>query len=443
MLQKASIPSPRASAVLMGFRLDDSIGDAVILEGIEPSRQLDQYINELQLKGERIPDHLGLAGQIRSLVYQLGRWKLGHSDLHLGNFLLHGSKLYLLDGYAVRTGGMKMNDLLQLGHGVRGVATTADLQRGWEQLDGGGRMPKHNPVSRKWWRKMERNCTGENRYFGRISIDGGGVTLAHSPGGRWKGYFFKQAKYPRRWSEFSRLSIAAKDWEETLPVLLGQIESDQFTVLKRTPSGDVLSGEIVLAGRPLEVVIKRPRRKLWYRYFNEIGRGTRSYRAWKKSWALIARDIPTAWPLAVIERRVFGYATDQLIVFEKIPGKTMAETDFGELAPPAREMLFHRAGRMLRKLEEADLYHFDGKASNFIVRADEKLGPSPMLVDVDGIRRRRWVAFGLQRLLRSLKDNPTYTPADSLALCRGYVPYARIQAENDEAEPEGAGGDVQ
>jgi hypothetical protein len=49
-LQKASVPSPRAVAVLSGFRLKDELGDAVIIEGIEPAVQLDQYLSERDLR---------------------------------------------------------------------------------------------------------------------------------------------------------------------------------------------------------------------------------------------------------------------------------------------------------------------------------------------------------------------------------------------------------
>ena len=46
------------------------------------------------------------------------------------------------------------------------------------------------------------------------------------------------------------------------------------------------------------------------------------------------------------------------------------------------------------------------------------------MIDVDGIRRRRWPLLGLHRLLRSMHENPAYAPADSLALCQGYAPRA-------------------
>jgi tRNA A-37 threonylcarbamoyl transferase component Bud32 len=419
-LQKAQIPAPRAVATLSGFRLNHQLGDAVILEAIEPAVPLDVYLHDLQRRAQPIPNHLQLALQLRTLVYQLGRARFGHSDLHLGNFLLKDQRLYLLDAYAVVSGGLRLNHLLQLAHSVRGIATRTDLMRGWETLGNGSPPPKKNPVSRRWWRIAERRSTGENRYFGRLRIDG------------WSGHFFKQFKYPRRGFPASGLQISDKDWIAAWPRLLAQIDSDQLEVLKRTASGDVLGGEMVLAGHPLSLIVKRPRRKLWYRYINEIGRGSRARRAWNKSWSLIARDIPTAWPLALMERRVLGYVVDQFILFERVPGPTLDRLNLDDLPAAQREMLLRRCGRLLRQLERDGLYHYDAKASNWIVRPDEQLGPSPVLIDVDGIRRVPWVALGIDRLLRSMKLRPEYTHADSLALCQGYAPWSHIQQENDE-----------
>ena len=63
--------------------------------------------------------------------------------------LLHDGKVYLLDGYAVRFGGLTMNNVMKLAHSVQGVATRTELQRGWNILGPGGRMPMRNPVSER------------------------------------------------------------------------------------------------------------------------------------------------------------------------------------------------------------------------------------------------------------------------------------------------------
>ena len=157
-MQKASIPAPRAIAVLSGYRLKDQLGDAVIIEGIEPAVQLDHYLSDFDLRGESVPDRRELVGQVIDLVHQMSLAKLGHSDLHLGNFLLREGKVYLLDGYAVRKGGLRMKDLLLLGHSARRFATTADLLRGWFALTSGGRMPPVNRASKRLYRKfLERS----------------------------------------------------------------------------------------------------------------------------------------------------------------------------------------------------------------------------------------------------------------------------------------------
>src|SRR5439155_16500956 len=74
--------------------------------------------------------------------------------------------------------------------------------------------------------------------------------------------------------------------------------------------------------------------------------------------------------------------------------------------------------------------HFDAKSTNWIIHDDPLVGPTPILVDVDSVRHYLWSAEGIRRLLRSMKDHLQYTPQDSLALCQGYAPRARIVRED-------------
>jgi hypothetical protein len=56
----------------------------------------------------------------------------------------------------------------------------------------------------------------------------------------------------------------------------------------------------------------------------------------------------------------------------------------------------------------------------------------PILIDPDGIRRRRWLLLGIRRLLRSMWEHPQYTIPDSIALAQGYAPRAPILKPDDE-----------
>jgi tRNA A-37 threonylcarbamoyl transferase component Bud32 len=416
-LQKAKMPAPRAVAVLSGFVIAKVKGDAVISEAIEPAVQLDRYLHSFELRGERAPDHRDLSRQVREVVKSLGQAGYGHDDLHLGNFLRTDKGVFLLDAYAVTPGGLKMRQILRLGHSVARYATRQDIRRGWDLLAPGSKMPRANDISPHIWRKSVARIRGRNRYFGRLASDD------------WSGVCFNRWKYPHRFSPASRMEIAEKDWEREWPTLWAKVEGGLLEVLKTSRSGDVLAGDVTLAGRPVEVIVKRARRKLWYRYINEIGRGSRSWRAWKKAWNLLVRGIPTAWPLLIMQRRVLGYVVDQVIVFERVPGKTLATTNLDLLEPPARADLFHRCGRILRRIEAVGFSHFDSKASNWIVMPDDRRGPTPVMVDVDGVRFYRWDTFGIQRLLKSMREHRQYTVTDSLALCQGYAPFTRMEEE--------------
>jgi len=421
MLQKAQIPAPRAVAVLMGFKLNGQSGDAVIMEAIEPSVQLDQYFSGLTLRGERAPDHREISRQVRELIKQLAVAKLGHDDLHLGNFLLKEGKVYLLDGYAVRR-GMRSRDLYRLAHSVRPFATLTDLVRGWELLVGGF-PPDRNPISPELRQEFLKRIGGDNQYFGRLDL------------GEWTGVFFRQTKFAKRWSKASTLRIERQQWEKIWPELWREVEADKLRVLKRSRSGDVVATELQLGGTALQVVIKRPYKRHWYRYLNEIPRRSRSWRGWMKGWNLIARNLPTAWPLLVMERRRFGYVTDHISIFERVPGPTLWRTNLDDLSWEQRDMLFRRIGHILRTIDETGLSHFDAKAPNWIVLEDEKLGPYPVLIDTDAVRFRRWAALGIERLLRSMKGHAQYTPDDSLSLCLGYAPYSPPKPETVNAKP--------
>lgn len=420
-LQKFNIPAPKPVAEFLGITLDNLPGDAVVLEAIEPAVQLDEYLHGFLRRGQPIPNHRELAEKIRHILRQLKEAGLGHNDLHLGNFLLKNDQIFLLDGYAVHFGGLKMDDLLNLAHGLQGIATRTDLLRGWKDLGPDAPIPSFNPVSPPQWRKLVDRSRAQNAYFGKLQF------------GPWSGFFFKRYKYPRRWALASELAIQSQDWQTAWPKLWNQIESNQLEIIKTGPSGDVLGGEITLAGRTLPIVVKRPFKRYWYRYLNEIGRGSRAWRAWHKAWTLIVRGIPTAWPLMVLQKRSMGYITDALIIFERIPGPPLAAADLDAMNPQDRQQFFRRTGAILRQIDKLGIAHFDAKPGNWIVKQDPILGSQPILIDVDGIRFRRWITLGISRLLRGMLEHPQYTPADSLALCQGYAPFSStlIQKETE------------
>lgn len=463
VLQELRLPSPRALALLRGLRREGRVGDAVLTWAVEPSEPLDELLNRCRREATALPQRRAWFEAVVGLLEKLARSGLGHDDLHFGN-LLHAPTpqsphgLVLLDAYALHPGRLTLHDLLVLGYSAQAHATRTELLRGWRRLlaatPGGVRgaggsykasshragssregafrggasrgeassplPPLANAVTRRQWRKaVERMCRP----------GGGGceaVEWVAPDGGLYRGLCFVRQRFPHRHSVASGLTLSSGEWLREWPRLWEQLVSETLEPLKRSASGDVWGGEVVLTGVPVEVVVKRAYRRYAYRYITELGRGTRTWRAWWKSWALLARDIPTAWPLLMLQRRRLGVVTDQLIVFERVPGRQLDRTDLLSLSTDERERLFRRVGRLLRRIDDTDLVHFDTKASNILIRPDPVLGPGPVLVDVDGVRTYSWRGEGLRRLIQSMREHhPDFTDHDAESLRRGYAPWAR------------------
>lgn len=415
-LQKAGVPSPRAAAYLSGLILEGNKGDAVLSVAVEPSETLDRFIQRHRIAGLPIPGRRELCAQVIELVNKLANSGLGHSDLHLGNFLLHNGKLFLLDAYAVSKTESRIlppGDLEVLAYGVAATATRTELLRGWRALGNGNReLPKlASSVARRQWRKSLERMLGNTEYAGVVKA------------GDWEGLCFKRWAFPLRFSRAAGLQLTPEDWTSEWPRLLKQIEAETLNPLKRGRSADVWEAEVVLGGIPIEVVIKRAFRRYPYRYITELGRGSRSWRAWKKSWMLLVRGIPAAWPLALLERKMAGVVADQFIICEKVRGWQLDALP-SQIQGAERDLLFRRVGKLLRRIELTQLVHFDTKASNFMAMEDEKQGWIPVLVDVDGVRGYTWRGEGLRRLLEDIETRPErFRDGDAAALRAGYAPW--------------------
>jgi hypothetical protein len=424
-LQKASVPSPRAIAQLAGFRIGETLGDAVIVDGLDPWQRLDELLLDHELRAQPVSERRHLALQVRTILHQLGRAGLGYECLSLRDFIVSGRRVLLRGGRRVRRGGMRQRDVMRLAHEASRFATRSELVRAWRLLMPETQVPRRNPLSPSLWRRFTRSAFGENEQFGRLSI------------GEWTGVFTKRSPHARRWATSSRLGITHDDWQREWPRLLERIGRNELTTIKSDPSGDVFVAQVTLAGQAVQVIVKRPKRKLWYRYVLDLGRAARARRTWRKAWQAIVRNLPTEWPLLLMEKRAFGYVTDGIIIFERVPGTTLYQLDLDTLSGEQRETLFHRAGGALRRLERSGLAHYDAKSTNWIVHMDERLGPMPIMIDLDGIRPLSFKlqTFGIRRLLRAMRQHAQYTPADSLALCRGFAPFSPIPIEEPTSEP--------
>jgi hypothetical protein len=423
-LQKDRVPALHAVALLSGFKLrsagitsatDDSIiGDAVIVEWPIGAIPLDEYLDDLWQRGSPIPDRWHLALALRSLLQQAGRARLGLREVTLASFVLVGRQLFIADGAAVRSDGLRSDDLLCLAHSARRWMTRTELLRTWRALAPDTPLPRRNHVARERDKAASRQALHNNDRFGKLHI------------GPWRGIFTRRADHPRRWAPVSDILATAADWQAAWPALLQQITSNELKPIKRHDNGDVLDAQITLGSRQFHVVIKRPARKRLRQYITDALRGSRARRTWIKTWKALSRDLPAEWPLLLMEKRRFGYVIDAVLVFGFVEGPTLASVDLDAMPYDGRDQLMRRTGAVLRRIETLGFTHTDAKSTNWISFNDNWLGPTPIMVDVDGIRHYRWELMGLHRLLIAMRQHPQYTPQDSRALCQGYAPRGMV-----------------
>ncbi len=388
------------------------------------------FLNSLALEGRSPVDRHGITKQLIQILKSLARAGLGHSGLRLGSFAIREGRVYLAEVEGLHRSGLLLDDLLLLSLDAARYATVTDFQRGWNQLGPGGRMPGLNRRGPSMWRGEARRAFNDPARFGRM--------LVPDSTGKWSGVCFRSAALPQRWSGVSQLRISEADWAAAWSELWRRIEQDQLSVLKRGHSGDVLEGAVRLCGMDLAVVVKRPGRGSIRRNITQVFCGSRARQAWEKAWGLVVRGIATAWPMLLMEKRLHGYVTDSLLVMEKVHGPLLAELD-AQTASESYRLLLWRCGRVLRQMEQSGLFLYDAKAYNWIVRDDASLGPTPVLIDADSVRRMHVRIGGLNRLLRSLReDTPAGLSAENaLALVRGYRPFASSAELNQLAGLEG------
>jgi len=288
-------------------------------------------------------------------------------------------------------------------------------------------------------RQRDRRALRGGRYFTRVRLPGG-----------WRGLAMRCCKHPQAESRASQLTFERRWWETQLAALVSRWCSPTAdppgeaaapaALCKESHSAVV--GRAVLECGPdrIPVIVKRPRARNWRRRLAQLWPPSRCLRAWRTGYALLNRDVPTARPLAVLERRWGPFVRDSLLITEAIPGASDLESFLRaeHVRRTAREWwhlkreLIQRLVNHLRRLEERGFVHRDCKAGNILVVPYPEL--RLLWIDLDGIRTSRRVSDharlrALARLEVSLRDVGGLTRTDRVRFLRAY--WARFGAAED------------
>ncbi|WP_166830042.1 lipopolysaccharide kinase InaA family protein [Thalassoroseus pseudoceratinae] len=177
-------------------------------------------------------------------------------------------------------------------------------------------------------------------------------------------------------------------------------------IIKAGRTAVVVRADMPFGSRMVSVAYKQVHRRTFVKVLTAVLRGNRTLRSWRMGRKLLAADIPTARPLAVVTPRWYRPDQPSYIVTEWIVGgenitqlgdrlKKLAPRDRARQLCEAAEIL----GQLIGRLHAAGFSHRDLKAGNVMVipRAGRL---QSAVIDLDGVSE--WWRVPLWARLRNL-----------------------------------------
>ena len=336
-----------------------------------------------------------LADRLLHTAGRLHAAGLRHRDLHLENFLLQGETLYILDGADIVIHGAALPEAAAVDN--LGLLL-AQFQPEWDALlmqacpayfearGGVDREPDRRRLRRARDRRREwRKRNYLQKIFRECSA-------------------FACVRTRRAFVVYDR-ACASAELERLLSepdALLAR--SDPF--LKQGNSSTV--GVVRLGAR--RFVVKRYNIKHLGHGLSRALQATRAARSWRNAHLLRFYGIPTARPVALLERRLGPLRRRSYFISEYVEGPRAWDYFLSETVPEAEKKdSARRLMALLRRLERFRIGHGDMKAHNFIIMP----GSMPALLDLDALKQYRtrfWYRMArkkdIERFLRNWKDSP-------------------------------------
>lgn len=275
------------------------------------------------------------------------------------------------------------------------------------------------------WSKRDRRVVKNSRYFARIK-----------PASGWRGHVLLSCKHPSAAASASKLDYTKKQWKEWLAEPLSLVDPAKHKMLKDSHTATVC--EITLpTNPPVKVIAKRPLARNAWKKLTQLFGPSRNQRAWRIANMLRNRDIATAQPMAIIERRLFGgVLLDSLLLTEFIDGAVDLETFLtrdlaalpGGRQRVVKDRLIAAVVRTVKTFHDRGFVHRDLKAPNLLVTWAPPYESEPLLtfIDMDGISfaRRPGESQRLRavvRLCASLLHSAACTRTDKLRFLKSYL----------------------
>lgn len=276
------------------------------------------------------------------------------------------------------------------------------------------------------WSKRDRRTRRDGRYFCRLR-----------PARGWRALALRTCKHPRPGSIVAELNLDRLFWQEALANPEQWYRDPALQMVKDSHTATVWRGTLQVGDQSVPVMIKRPRPRSWSKRVAQWIGPSRSRHTWDMANRLMHRDLFTAQPLAVLERRAAGLiGADSFVIVEAVDNDGDLETYLSRRVaalPPAEQRLAKDAVietlvRLIREFHTRGFEHRDFKASNLLLcKPRDPKSPYDVqliLVDLDGVNfvrlrpRRDAMWRALVRLNASLSDVAVLTRTDRARLLK-------------------------
>jgi tRNA A-37 threonylcarbamoyl transferase component Bud32 len=178
------------------------------------------------------------------------------------------------------------------------------------------------------------------------------------------------------------------------------------TVLKAGNSATVV--KVTLDSH--ELVIKRYNIKNMWHQLRRSVRATRAAKSWELAHKLNMFGVPTARPVAFIEKKLLGMRSQSYFISEYVSSEHIGEYFNRQRKDEVKTaVMIEKTANLLKLLQKLQMTHGDLKMTNILVNANEQ----PVLIDLDGAAeyfsmtalQRAWQRE-TDRLLRNFEDKP-------------------------------------
>lgn len=309
-------------------------------------------------------------------------------DLHFGNLLIKNKKIYSLDGSSIDFFGGPLPRRDSLAHLAlffsQLPAGTSELQQQLLKVYTTARAWRLKKTDLKFLQKTTRQL-----FDNRLHQLQKKIMRTNS-----------RSKFTARFGTRIWYSTAHES-----PALLQLLQNpdavfaaDATVTLKKGRSATVISTTI--AGQPL--VIKRYNIKNAMHWLRRALRPTRAVHSWQHAHLLQLAGIATGQPVACIEKHFLGLRGRSYFIMEHTAGENLSDC-FARFTTedPRFAQIVGRISELLTQLQEAGLSHGDLKATNIILQNDK-----PMLIDLDGMKKRRDISVDRQRFMKNWVNRP-------------------------------------